>query len=162
MNHTASQSFKKLLLMSLVVFAGHAFGQATQGTQADGKQNAQQQLSPTKEGAGIIVDKKDAKPNLSVNPTSTAASGNAKRDAAAAKPAPVTNPGKPAATVSSKPAKPVTAAPISQLEQVNRDIADIEAKLKKDGISATTKSALENRLVDLKKEQKRLSVPEKK
>ena len=162
MNHTASQSIKKLLLMSLVVFAGHAFGQATQGTQADGKQNAQQQLSPTKEGAGIIVDKKDAKPNLSANTTNTATSGNAKRDAAVAKPARATTAGKPAATVSTKPAKPVTAAPISQLEQVNRDIADIEAKLKKNGISATTKSALENKLVDLKKEQKRLSVPEKK
>jgi hypothetical protein len=163
MNHTASQSIKKLLLLSLILIAGHVMGQSSQG-QVTQPVPVKPEVLSSKAPQQSKADK-PAKAKASISTTTPGAVNERKplgASGASTKAAPVTTPGKPAATVSSKPARPVTAAPISQLEQVNRDIADIEAKLKKDGISATTKSALENRLVDLKKEQKRLSVPEKK
>lgn len=156
MNHTASQSIKKLLMMSLVVFAGHAIGQTTQGTQVNGKQNAQQLLSPTKAGAGLDTEKKDAKPNLTASPKAATGATATKRADATKKATATKATAKPATAVANKPAKPVTQAPVNQLEQVKRKIADVEAKLKSKTLEATTKSALENKLVDLKKEQQRL------
>lgn len=138
MNHTAYKSLKKLLLMSLVLFAGHAIGQTTQGTKVDGKQNAQQLVSPSKQGAGLAVsEKKEAKPNLTSTPNGNAAKPTRvdHRVAGTNKSSQTVTPGVPTKTGDAY-TKP---APMSREAELKAYIADIDAKLPK--VKGTAKEA---------------------
>lgn len=124
--------------MSLVLFAGHAIGQTTQGTKVDGKQNAQQLVSPSKQGAGLAVsEKKEAKPNLSSTPAGAANKPTRayNKPASTNKPAQVATPGVPTKTGDAY-TKP---APMSREAQLKAYIADIDAKLPK--VKGTAKEA---------------------